>query len=65
VHGYRSGMLIAEEFLLLCYDDQTGKKIISDDRIEPALGGALLVELALMERIAVSPTRRAGASAAE
>jgi hypothetical protein len=55
VHGYRSGMLIAEEFLLLCYDDQTGKKIISDDRIEPALGGALLVELALMERIAVSP----------
>jgi hypothetical protein len=50
-----SGMLIAEEFLLLCFDDQTGKKIISGDRIEPALGAALLVELALMERIGVTP----------
>jgi hypothetical protein len=48
-------MLIAEEFLLLCFDDQTGKKIISSDRIEPALGAALLVELALMERIGVTP----------
>ena len=48
-------MLLAEEFLLLSFDDETGKKIISSDRIEPALGGALLVELALMERIGVSP----------
>ena len=48
-------MLIAEEFLLLCFDDQTGKKIISGDRMEPALGAALLVELALMERIGVTP----------
>ena len=48
------GVLIAEEFLLLCFDDQTGKKIISSDKIEPALGGALLVELALKERIGVT-----------
>ena len=48
-------MLIAEEFLLLCVDDHTGKKIIPSDRIEPALGAALLVELALMERIGVTP----------
>ena len=45
---------MAEEFLLLCFDDQTGKKIISSDKIEPALGGALLVELALKERIGVT-----------
>ncbi len=48
-------MLLAEEFLLLCIDDRTGKKIISDAKIEPALGGALLVELALKERIGVNP----------
>jgi Golgi phosphoprotein 3 (GPP34) len=47
-------MLMAEEFLLLCFDDQTGRKIISSDKIEPALGGALLVELALKERIGVT-----------
>ena len=45
---------MAEEFLLLCFDDQTGKKIISSDKIEPALGGALLIELALKERIGVT-----------
>jgi Golgi phosphoprotein 3 (GPP34) len=47
-------VLLAEEFLLLCFDDQTGKKIISSDKIEPGLGGALLVELALNERIGVT-----------
>ena len=45
---------MAEEFLLLCFDDQTGKKIISSDKIEPGLGGALLLELALKERIGVT-----------
>ena len=45
---------MAEEFLLLCFDDETGKKIVSSDKIEPALGGALLVELALKERIGVT-----------
>jgi hypothetical protein len=47
-------VLLAEEFLLLCFDDQTGKKIISSDKIEPGLGGALLLELALQERIGVT-----------
>jgi hypothetical protein len=47
-------VLLAEEFLLLCFDDQTGKKIISSDKVEPGLGGALLVELALKERIGVT-----------
>ena len=51
---YGRQVLMAEEFLLLCFDGQTGKKIISSDKIEPALGGALLVELALKERIGVT-----------
>jgi Golgi phosphoprotein 3 (GPP34) len=47
-------MLIAEEFLLLCLDDLTGRAV-GADKIVPALGGALLVELALLERISISP----------
>ena len=48
-------MLIAEEYLLLSLDDETGKTRIGSDRLEPALGGALLAELALMERVGVTP----------
>lgn len=47
-------MLIAEEFLLLCWDEASGRKSIAGEKIDPALGGAVLVELALMERISVS-----------
>ncbi len=52
-------MLIAEEFLLLAFDDETGRPLISGDKLEPALAGALLIELALKERLAVAP-RTAG-----
>ena len=48
-------MLIAEEYLLLSLDDETGKPRIGSDRLEPALGGALLAELALRERVGVTP----------
>jgi hypothetical protein len=48
-------VLIAEDLLLLLIDDETGKTMLSGDKIDPALGGALLVELALMERIGVTP----------
>jgi hypothetical protein len=47
-------VLIAEEYLLLALDDKSGKPRIGSDRLEPALGGALLAELALRERIGVS-----------
>ncbi len=47
-------MLIAEEFLLLCLDDETGRKSIAGEKIDPALGGAVLVELALLERIGIT-----------
>ena len=48
-------MLIAEEYLLLALDEQTGRLRVGTDRLEPALGGALLVELALRERVGVTP----------
>ena len=48
-------MLIAEEYLLLSLDDESGRPRIGKDRLEPALGGALVVELALRERIGVTP----------
>ncbi len=48
-------MLIAEEYLLLALDDETGKPRIGSDRLNPALGGALLAELALRERVGVTP----------
>jgi hypothetical protein len=48
-------VLIAEEFLLLCLDEVSGRRSISGEKIDPALGGALLVELALRERIGITP----------
>jgi Golgi phosphoprotein 3 (GPP34) len=48
-------VLIAEEYLLLAIDDETGKPRIGSERVEPALGGALIAELALRERIGVTP----------
>jgi hypothetical protein len=48
-------MLIAEELVLLALDDVTGKKKIGSDKLEPAVGGALVTELALLERIGITP----------
>jgi hypothetical protein len=47
-------MLLAEEFLLLSLDEESGKKTVSSEKLSPALGGAILVELALLERIGVT-----------
>ncbi len=51
---YVAIMLIAEKFLLLAIDDGSGKRIIGHDRLEPALGGAVLAELALRQRIGIT-----------
>ena len=48
-------MLIAEEYLLLALDERTGKLRIGSDALGPALGGALVAELALRERVGVTP----------
>ena len=47
-------MLIAEEFLLLCLDEESGRRLAGSDKVDPALSAALLAELALAERISVT-----------
>ena len=48
-------MLIADELLLLAVDDASGKNLASGTNLDAALGAALLVELALSERISIAP----------
>ena len=47
-------MLLAEDLLLLLTDDDSGKLAASGAEVDVALGGALLVELALMERVDIA-----------
>lgn len=47
-------MLIAEELLLLSLDNKTGRAAVGTEKLDPALGAAVLVELALAERITVA-----------
>lgn len=47
-------MLIAEDLLLLLTDDDTGKLAASSTLVDIALGGALLMELTLMQRVDVA-----------
>ena len=46
-------MLLAEDLLLLLTDDRTGRPAASGNELDLALGGALLVELAMRERVEV------------
>src|SRR6476469_3693687 len=45
---YVGGMLIAEDLLLLLYDDETGKPITGSPGLDYALAGAVLIELTLL-----------------
>lgn len=45
-------MLLAEELLLLGLDDRTGKVVVSE--LDKGLAGAVLIELALTERVRVA-----------
>ncbi|WP_199701858.1 GOLPH3/VPS74 family protein [Jiangella rhizosphaerae] len=47
-------MLIAEDLLLLAYDDESGKPGIDSTRLEYGLAGALLLELSLLGKVAVA-----------
>lgn len=47
-------MLIAEDLLLLLTRDDTGKLVAAGAAVDVALGGALLVELTLMDRVDVT-----------
>jgi len=44
-------MLIAEDIVLLVTDDETGKKASTSTGLDAALAGALLIELAIRERV--------------
>jgi hypothetical protein len=44
--GYRRGMSLPEEFLLLAYDED-GTPLTDGTRLDNGLGGAILLELAL------------------
>ena len=44
-------MLIASDLLLLLTDDRTGKLRVPSNQIDIALGGALLIELAIALRV--------------
>jgi hypothetical protein len=44
-------MLIAEDVLLLLVDDKTGRILVDTTRLDSVLAGAVLVELATLERV--------------
>jgi hypothetical protein len=47
-------MLIAEDLLLLLYDDESGKPIAGSPGLDYALGGAVLIELTLMGKVDIA-----------
>jgi hypothetical protein len=51
-------MLIAEDLLLLLTDDHTGKLAVAANRVDLALAGAMLVDLALAGRVEVTDNGR-------
>jgi hypothetical protein len=52
-------MLIAEDVLLLATDDATGKSTISSLQLDPALAGAVLIELVVAGRVNLLEGRQA------
>jgi hypothetical protein len=54
--GYRRGMSLPEEFLLLAYDED-GTPLTDGTRLDNGLGGALLLQLALAKRVDVEDKR--------
>ncbi len=56
INGGPNRLLLAEELLLLFLDDETGKFTVGPPRADYALAGALLIELAVDERLTVTHT---------
>lgn len=48
-------MILADELLLVALDDASGKTVVDTTNLDTALAAALLVELALAERISIAP----------
>jgi hypothetical protein len=53
-------MLIAEDLLLLLYDDRTGKPIAGSPGLDYALAGAVLIELTVQGKLDISTEGRSG-----
>lgn len=51
-------MLIAEDVLLLLVEDRTGRFVVDSTKLDNVLAGALLLELATMERVGFPPPGR-------
>lgn len=51
-------MLLAEDLLLLLYDDESGKRILGREQTRSVLTGAVLMELAMAGRVDVTAKRR-------
>ncbi|GAA1589065.1 hypothetical protein GCM10009742_39460 [Kribbella karoonensis] len=58
--AYVGGMLIAEDLLLLLYDDQTGKPITGAPGLDFSLAGAVLIELTLQQKLDITTEGKAG-----
>jgi len=52
--AYVGRMLIAEDLLLLLYDDESGKPIAGSPGLDYALGGAVLIELTLLGKVDIA-----------
>jgi hypothetical protein len=53
-------MLIAEDLLLLLYDDATGKPITGSQGLDYALAGAVLIELTMQRKLDVTTEGKTG-----
>ena len=52
--AYVGGMLIAEDLLLLLYDDESGKPITGSPGLDYALAGAVLIELTVLGKLDIT-----------
>src|SRR4051812_13671091 len=52
--AYGGDMLIAEDLLLLMYDDETGKPITGSPGLDYALAGAVLIELTVQHKLDIT-----------
>lgn len=47
-------MILAEDLLLLLYDDDSGRAIVDSTKVDLGLAGAVLLDLAMQEHVAVA-----------
>src|SRR5688500_13712519 len=58
--AYVGDMLIAEDLLLLLYDDATGKPVTGSPGLDYALAGAVLIELTMQRKLDITTEGKTG-----